>query len=116
MAKLRIEACTANVIMTADLNDTKTAEMLVNSLPIEGKAQVWGHEVYFEIPVKAGEENAHEAVPSGTLAYWPPGHAFCIFFGQTPYSPVNVIGKVEGDAALFGAVKSGDVIKLTLAD
>jgi len=50
------------------------------------------------------------------LGYWPPGHAMCIFFGRTPMSrgneirpasPVNVWGKVEGDATVFKKVADG---------
>jgi hypothetical protein len=60
----------------------------------------------------------------GDLGYWPPGHAFCIFFGKTPASQgkeiraasaVNVIGKVEGDATVFKAAGSGVPVKIQKA-
>ena len=110
MHKIRIEA--GSVIMTATLNNTETADRIWNALPIESAASVWGKEVYFEIPVKAGEENAQAKVPSGTVAYWPVGHCLCLFFGQTPYSPVNVVGQLDGDPNEFAAVNEGDTVKL----
>ena len=115
MHKIVIKAEDAGISMTAALNDSETAKKLLKALPIDGHAQVWGDEVYFEVPVKAGEDDAHSEVPSGTIAYWPPGHSFCIFFGQEPYSPVNVLGQVEGDAKIFARVRSGDRIRLELA-
>ena len=96
--------------MTAALNSSMTAAELRKFLPIKSKAQRWGQEVYFETHMQFEEENPQAAVPSGTIAYWPPGSAFCIFFGQTPYSPVNVVGKLQGDPELFDKVRSGDEI------
>lgn len=61
--------------------------MLWDALPIEGQANLWGEEIYFKIPVSAQQEpDAREEVEVGTLAYWPAGSAFCIFFGPTPAS------------------------------
>lgn len=115
MRKIRIEAANG-VEMTATLNDSKTSEAIWKALPIESKAQRWGDEVYFAIGVTVPEENPQATVPSGTIAYWPPGKAFCIFFGQTPYSPVNVIGQVNGDAGEFDRVKSNEAIRLEAID
>lgn len=112
MAKLQIVAPDANISMTATLNDSETAKRLLKALPIDAHAQSYGDEIYFEVPLKMGEDDAHAEVPSGTIAYWPPGHAFCIFFGQEPYSPVNVLGTLDGDAKLFARVRSGDKIRL----
>jgi hypothetical protein len=55
-------------------------------------------------------------VPSGTVAFWPPGGCFCIFFGQTPASPVNVVGTLDGDPDAFAAVQAGDRIVLEAAE
>ncbi len=108
--KIRIFSDSSGVSAIGTLNDSETAKALVTALPIKSKAQVWGEEVYFEVPVHMPEQNPHSTVPVGGLAYWPPGHAFCIFFGQTPYSPVNVVGEVEGDAKVFARVRSGETI------
>ena len=112
MAKVRIVAQDASIEMTATLNDSETAKKLLKLLPIESRAQRWGEEVYFETPLALPELDAHTDCPSGTVAYWSPGHAFCIFFGQEPFSPVNVLGTLDGDAKLFARVKSGDKMRL----
>ena len=111
-----------NVSLTAELNDSPTAQQIWQALPIEGKANRWGDEIYFEIPIKAGQEpDAREQVEVGELGYWPVGHAFCIFFGPTPvstderpraYSPVNILGRVTGDATQFRAVKEGTRVRI----
>ena len=101
---------------TAILNDTKTADAIWQALPLKAKATTWGDEIYFAIPVKCGPENPQEVVEVGDLGYWMPGSAFCIFFGQTPVSargeirpasPVNVFGRIEGEAQVFKGVRDG---------
>jgi len=116
MKKLRITCEQAGVSMTATLNQTDSAAQLMNILPVEGSAQTWGEEVYFEIPLRLPEEDPHAVAPPGTIAYWPPGHAFCIFFGQTPYSPVNILGKLDGDPNYFARIRSGDIVRLELVE
>ncbi len=120
MATIKITAGTVSQL--AELRDTPTARKLVAALPIEGRAQRWGEEIYFSIPVKAAQEaDARERMEVGEVAYWPPGKAFCIFFGPTPAStgeapvaasPVNVLGRVAGDAKAFAAVKDGTKVVL----
>lgn len=82
----------------------KTMNAIWEALPFEARVQTWGDEIYFSIPVNIAEENAQAVVELGDLGYWPPGAAFCIFFGKTPASksdeirpasPVNVFGKLE---------------------
>ena len=91
----------------------RTIDMIVRKLPIEGRAALWKEEVYFETPVKMGEEKAKPVVETGTIAFWPMGSAICIFYGKSqPYSPVNVIGKVVGDLELFKQIKSGTKIRV----
>ncbi|MFH1732630.1 MAG: cyclophilin-like fold protein [Planctomycetota bacterium] len=115
MAQVRITAEKAGVALTATFNDSETARQILDALPLEGAANVWGDEIYFEIPVTTGEENPQADAPSGTVAYWPPGSALCIFFGQTPYSPVNVVGEIDGDETLLSKVGSGDTVAVERA-
>ncbi len=116
---IRITA--GDVEVRAELNDTETARMIGDALPIEGTANTWGDEIYFDIPVSCGPENPREVVDMGDLAYWPPGTAFCIFFGPTPASSgdeirpasaVNLVGKVQGDATVLKSVRSGAPVKI----
>ena len=114
MPSIRIVA--DQVEMTATLNDTPTAKAIWDALPIDGAARLWGDEVYFDIPVRCDEDDAQAQVPSGTLAYWPPGACFCIFYGQTPASPVNVVGTLDGEPNDFAKVASGETVRLEQAD
>ena len=93
------------------IRSPRTADAIIRRLPLEGRAALWQEEVYFGIPVKMGNEKAKPTVEKGTLAYWPMGSAFCIFYGETqPYSPVNIIGQVTKNLELFERVKSGTKI------
>ena len=93
------------------IRSPRTADAIIKALPIEGMAALWQEEVYFDIPVKMGNEKQSSTVEMGDLAYWPMGAAFCLFWGKTqPYSPVNLIGKVTNKLELFEKVKSGTKI------
>jgi len=93
----------------------RTVDTIVRKLPVEGRAALWKEEVYFEIPVKMGEEKAKATVETGTIAFWPMGGALCIFYGQSqPYSPVSILGKITENLELFKQVKSGTRIKVAL--
>lgn len=108
--------------MQAELNDTPTARKVVEALPIRASFNTWGDEIYFSLPVDASlDESARSVVAIGDLGYWPPGKAFCIFFGQTPASmpgeirpasPVNIIGRVVGDATRFKEVMRAKEVML----
>lgn len=91
----------------------RTIDMIVRRLPIEGRAAIWKEEVYFETPIKMGEEKAKATVETGTIAFWPMGSAICIFYGTSqPYSPVSILGKVTGNLEMFKQVKSGTKIRV----
>jgi len=95
----------------------RTVDMIVRKLPLEGRAALWKEEVYFETPVKMGEEKAKGTVEKGTIAFWPMGSAICIFYGESqPYSPVNILGKVTSNLELFSKVKSGTKIRVELVN
>jgi len=112
----KITITVKDIKMGAELNDSNTAQKIWKTLPIEGSVNTWGDEIYFSIPANVGLENAKAVVSEGDLGYWPPGNAFCIFFGTTPVSrgdeirpasPVNVFGKIIGDPKVFKKVNSG---------
>jgi hypothetical protein len=122
----RITITAGGVTMEAELNDSQTAQAIRDALPITGRANTWGDEIYFDVPVKAElSADARADVVVGELGYWPVGSAFCIFFGPTPMSsgpqpraasPVNVVGRVMGDATEFRRVSSGEMIRLACAE
>jgi hypothetical protein len=116
-----IQITAGEVTATAALDASKTADAIWAALPIEAKANTWGDEIYFDIGVTIAAEKPRETVGMGDLGYWPPGRAFCIFFGRTPVSTgdeirpasaVNVFGRVAGDPTVFKNVRSGTTIKL----
>ena len=123
MRKIQITA--GDVSAAAILTDNPTADAIWEALPIEGQVNTWGEEIYFSIPVHLDQAgDARETVDMGNLGYWPPGNAFCIFFGRTPMSrgdeirpasAVNVFGQVEGDAAIFTSVRDGTKIEIEKA-
>jgi len=119
--KRKIKITVGKIEMVAWLNETKTANKVFEALPITSTVNTWGDEIYFTIPVTAGPEDAREVVNLGDIAYWPPGKAMCIFFGKTPISkgdeirpasPVNIIGKLEGDYKPLKKVKDGEEITI----
>ncbi|NIM46206.1 MAG: hypothetical protein GTN80_10645 [Nitrososphaeria archaeon] len=124
MSKIKIEA--GDVEVVAELNDSETAQKIFEALPIEGRGSRWGDEIYFSIPVQVELESTYskDVVEMGDLGYWPPGSAFCIFFGLTPASrgdeirpasAVNVFGKILGDTDPLKGVRSGEKVKIVKA-
>ena len=107
------------------LNDSNTSNLIWDSLPINSSVSTWGDEIYFSIPVSDNEDNSKEVVELGDLGYWPPGNAFCIFFGLTPASseeeirpasPVNILGKIIGELDSLKQVKPGESVIISRKD
>ncbi len=73
----------------ATLNDTRTAKLIFDNLPITSEANIWGDEIYFYVSLKTGIEDGKETVALGDIACWPEGPALCIFPGKTPISRGN---------------------------
>jgi len=115
----RIFIRTGSIEVEAELVDNATADAIWKALPLESAANTWGQEIYFSIPVNIELESGQEVVNAGDIAYWPPGKAFCIFFGPTPASrsneiraasKVNVFGKVTSDLDVLDRVSDGETI------
>ena len=117
MGERQIEISAGDVIVTAVLNDSDTADELWAALPIRSRAQTGGDEIYFSIPVSVEEAaDSQETVEMGAVAFWPPGSALCLFWGPTPMSApgeirpasaVNVMGLIDGDPTVLGGVADG---------
>jgi len=111
-----------DVVLQGELNKSPTASLIWEALPIEGRGNRWGEEIYFAIPVAAElDETARAVVERGDLGYWPQGHALCIFFGPTPVSrgdeirpasPVNIVGNIKGDLRVLKEVAEGTIVRL----
>ena len=115
-----------DIEMNGELFDTATADAVWNALPIARTVNTWGHEFYFDIGVHADQEpDASDVVEVGDLAYWPPGLAFCVFFGRTPAShgaearaasPVNVVGRISDPPVdALRRVRTGTAIRIEAA-
>jgi hypothetical protein len=110
--------------LEAELLDTPTARALVAALPIESKANTWGEEVYFEVPVTATlEKDAREVVDPGTVCFWVQGSAVALPFGPTPVSRgdecrlvtrVNILGRILGDPRALKSVRNDIRIAIEL--
>jgi len=113
----KIKITAGDVEVSAELNDSDTAKMVIAALPIRARGNRWGEEIYFSIPVTAGlEAGSRDVLEKGELGYWPTGKAFCMFFGPTPASEgdeiraasaVNIIGTMNGDLSGLSGVASG---------
>jgi hypothetical protein len=111
-----------DIHVEAEVGTSATAAKVLEALPFESTVNTWGNEIYFTIPVAMQQEpDARAEVEIGELAYWPMGKAFCIFFGPTPvsrdekpraYSPVNVFGRVLGNATAFKEIANGARIRV----
>lgn len=109
----------------ADIEDTPTAEKLFNVLPCTSRAQVWGKEVYFSVPVTAGlEDNASQVVDPGTVCFWVAGSSLALLYGPTPVShgsecrlvsKANILGKIDGDEQELQTVADGDEVTVMIA-
>jgi hypothetical protein len=115
----RISIRTGSIEVEAELVDNATSNAIWKALPLESVVNTWGQEIYFSIPVTTELENGQEVVSGGDIAYWPPGKAFCIFFGPTPASrgdeiraasKVNLFGKVVDDLEVLRRVSHGEKI------
>jgi hypothetical protein len=107
------------------LNDSLTAKLIWENLPIESSGNLWGEEIYFSIPVNSElDETARDVVKLGDLGYWPTGRAFCIFFGPTPLSEddeivpasdINIVGQLTDDLNKLKGFKDGDFVTISRA-
>ncbi|MDD5129829.1 MAG: cyclophilin-like fold protein [Candidatus Omnitrophica bacterium] len=123
---MQIKITINKLTVFAELNASKTAQLIWDSLPLEADAELWGDEVYFYIKPKTGieKEYARQVVEVGDVAYWPQGPCMCLFFGMTPNSrdgkimpasAVNVFGKLKTDPLVLKQVKEGQRIKVEQA-
>ncbi len=106
------------------MNDFPAAETLRKSLTLEATVNRWGDEIYFSITPKLSGGEKRKIVNKGDIAFWPPGSAFCIFFGPTPLSEgeeirpaseVILLGKIEEGVEAFKQVEDGEIIRIVEA-
>jgi hypothetical protein len=92
-------------IAELDERNPGIAEQLLQKLPLIGKANLWGEEVYFEIPLNLDNENTSLCASTGDISYWSPGPALCyllrsdsaIFCGKPPGKSNGWLGFIQKD-------------------
>lgn len=124
MREILIRAGT--VAIRARVLDSPTGDRIWAALPIYSKAQIWGDEVYFNVPVSADREpGARDVVEAGEIAFWPDGDAIAMGFGPTPISrhgeirlasPCNVWAIALDDVRQLSAVRAGERVAVMEAD
>jgi hypothetical protein len=118
----KIKIIIKDIILDAELFDTRCAKAIAAALPVEARPNEWGDEFYFEIPATMPlDETASTTVKSGDIGFWPPGNALAIFFGPTPMSSgsdpvpasaVNRVGRIAGDASVLKKAKGSLTIRI----
>ncbi len=118
----KIKITVKDFTLEAELFDSLCAKEIAGALPILTETNEWGDEFYFEIPVAAPlDDTATTSVKAGDIGYWPPGNALAIFFGPTPMSKgsdpvpasaVNLVGRINGDAAILKQAKGAAEIRI----
>ena len=99
------------VTVEAVLNESRVAGMVWDRLPINARANTWGDEIYFDIPVKTSLDSPVGEVRKWDIGYWPDGACFCIFFGPTPVSRGGTI-KPASDVEVIGKLVTEDYTSL----
>ena len=84
MEERRIRITAGDLVVSAALSATATADLLWSSLPVEGSGSTWGDEIYFRTSIEADDEDGREVVDIGDVGYWPPGRALCWFSARHP--------------------------------
>ena len=119
---MQIQIRIANIILTATLRNTPTAQAILAALPIDSRAQTWGEEVYFSTPISVElEPDARDVVQPGELAFWIEGSCIAIGFGPTPISQgdeirlaarTNIWADTKDDVRQLKIIQTGAPIRI----
>ncbi|MCC6023848.1 MAG: hypothetical protein LZ166_05600 [Thaumarchaeota archaeon] len=113
----------SGVRVICELVDEPELEKLLENSSFEAKAERWGDEVYFELPVKLELKGERTLMEVGEVAYWPDGNCLCIFFGPTPmsrdeqpvaYSKVKPLGRVIEGLSRLKDVSNEELVRVSV--
>jgi len=82
--------------LKAALNNSESAQVLYANLPLEINLVQWGRELYGDTQIHLPERNLVSELETGSIAYSSRGNYLCVFYGQQPAWPVEVVGKIDG--------------------
>lgn len=121
---IRIEA--GGVRLYAILNGTPTASLVWEALPLEGAARLGTFGLTFHVPVRAEPDTKPPtSLKPGEMAYDPQGPSIRLSFDAPPGGPgagpdapgpVNVFGRITGDASRLSRVVDGARVRLSALD
>ncbi len=120
----KIKITIGGIQVVAELQPNRTAQAIIDVLPIHATVNQWGEEFYCKVPgVKDFRETAKNQVKVGDVAFWGMGEMLAVFFGRTPMSlgedpvpadRVNVIGKILGDAKVLQQAAGATTMQVEL--
>lgn len=101
----------------AVLNDSRTAQDFIKSLPRNMPMTRWGErEFYGKVGTRLfDEEPRQKGFADGDISYWVPGGSFAIFYDSTKNQNIDdliVIGQIQSDPAVFKSL--GDAIDMRI--
>lgn len=110
----------------AELDDTACAQSIAEAMPIQGIANIWGDEIYFDIGLDSAlDDTARATVSLGDIGFWPSGQAICLFYGPTPISgpdeirpasAVNIVGRILSPLEPLKQSRDGDPVVIQSRD
>jgi hypothetical protein len=87
-------------------------DILSKHLPVSSVAEKWKEEIYFSTGIELSGPTTSRIV-AGSLAYWPPGKALCLFAGPNqPYGPVIPLGWFLGPKHYVLQIENGSEVKV----
>ncbi|MEC4681297.1 MAG: cyclophilin-like fold protein [Nitrospirota bacterium] len=120
----KIKITIGGIQVVAELKPNRTAQAILDALPINAPVNQWGEEFYCKLPgIKDHRETATSQVKVGDVAFWGVGEMLAVFFGRTPMSlgedpvpadRVNVIGKIQGDAKVLQQAMGATTMQVEL--
>ncbi|MDG6988436.1 MAG: hypothetical protein JRN21_03830 [Nitrososphaerota archaeon] len=93
-----------------------TVNAFLRTLPLASRASVQPPMVCLFSQIQVGVEKPRSQFTRGDVAFLPSGGLVCVFLGDARSDrPLNPLGKMESGLERLDAVRSGDVVKVSLA-
>jgi hypothetical protein len=91
-----------------------TVSALMRELPINARVTIYPKAMVCLLTgIKSGVEKQRFEFTKGEVAFLPANGSLCFFMANAKsQSPLNPIGKVEGDLAILGGLTAGDSMQI----